>query len=122
LSVLRSATVDTSPDETAGLECTVTLSRTHPSDCGQRQVFARVDDRDRVALVFGESVTLDVKPGRHRLRANNTLFWKKLDFSIEPAEHLEFLLINEERWWTAGMVGLLGSAPLFLRIKKISVK
>jgi hypothetical protein len=93
----------------------------HPTDCGQRQVFARLDDGGRVALAFGERVTLEVLPGRHRLRAHNTLFWKTIDFSIEPAEHLEFLLINEARWWTAGVVGLLGSAPLFLRIRKISL-
>jgi hypothetical protein len=113
---------DHAVEATEGLECTVTLSRDHRSDCGQRQVFARVDDRPQVALVFGERVTLDVTPGRHLLRVNNTLFWKKISFAIEPAEHLEFILINEARWWTAGIVGLLGAAPLFLTVKQISVR
>ena len=108
------------PDDS--LECTVTLSRTHPRDCGQRQVFARIDQGKRIALVFGETVTVEVSPGRHRLRAHNTLFWKTVDFAMEPAEHIEFLFINEARWWTAGMVGLFGSAPLFLTVRKISVR
>jgi len=113
---------DESSTVSEGLECTVTLSRMHPKDCGQRQVFARVDELDRVALLFGEATTLQVLPGRHRLRVNNTLFWKTVDFAIEPAEHLEFVLINESRWWTAGIVGLLGAAPLFLTVKQISVR
>lgn len=114
------------PEETldAGdsLDCSVTLSRVHPSDCGQRQVFARLDDEVRVVLVFGETVTLDVRPGAHVLRVHNTLFWKRLDFTIEPGEHLGFSIINGARWWTAGMAGVLGWAPLFLTVRKTSLE
>ena len=37
------------------LRCLITFSRTHPSDCGQRQVFARLDGGEQVALLYGES-------------------------------------------------------------------
>ena len=104
------------------LRCLITFSRTHPSDCGQRQVFARLDDGKQVALLYGDIVTLEVNPGRHKLRVHNTLFWKNLHFSIEMGERLEFLMINRARWWTAGVVGVLGSAPLFLTVKQISVR
>jgi len=104
------------------LRCLITLSRTHPGDCGQRQVFARLDGGEPVTLLYGETVTLEVNPGRHRLRVHNTLFWKNLQFSIEMGERLEFLIINSARWWTAGVVGVLGSAPLFLTVKQISVR
>jgi hypothetical protein len=113
---------DAKPEVDEGLDCSVTLSRQHRDDCQQRQVFARVDDCERVVLVFGESVTIDVTPGRHRLRVHNTLFWKRLEFTIEPGEHLEFVIINGARFWTAGMAGLLGWAPLFLTVKKLSVQ
>ena len=109
------------PGEVDDLRSTVTIGRTHPSDCGQRQIFARLDDHPRVALLFGDSVTLEVLPGRHRLRVHNTLFWKTIDFAIEPAERLEFQVINSARWWTYGMAGVLGSAPLFLSVRKYSV-
>ena len=104
------------------LRCLITFSRTHPSDCGQRQVFARLDDGEQVALLYGDIVTFEVNPGRHKLRVHNTLFWKNLHFSIEMGERLEFLMINRARWWTAGVVGVLGSAPLFLTVKQISVR
>src|ERR1051326_2795055 len=107
-------------DATDDLRATIGLTRRHPSDCGQRQVFARVDDGPRVALVFGQSVTIEVPPGRHVLFAHNTLFRKRVLFVIEPAEHLEFELVNSARRWTAGMVGVLGAAPLFLTVRQIS--
>ena len=75
-----------------------------------------------MALVYGDIVTLEVNPGRHKLRVHNTLFWKNLQFSIEMGERLEFLMINRARWWTAGVVGVLGSAPLFLTVKQLSVR
>src|SRR5678816_4772392 len=81
---------DLAPSEIRDSRSTVTIGRTHPSDCGQRQIFARLDDHPYVTLLFGESVTLEVLPGRHRLRVHNTLFWKTIDFAIEPAERLEF--------------------------------
>jgi len=109
------------PGDVDDLRSTVTIGRTHPSDCGQRQIFARLDDHPRVTLLFGESVTMEVLPGRHRLRVHNTLFWKTIDFAIEPAERLEFQVINSARWWTYGMAGVLGSAPLFLSVRKFSV-
>jgi hypothetical protein len=113
---------DTRPAEVEDLRSTVTVRRTHPSDCGQRQVFARLDEVHRIVLAFGDEVTVEVKPGRHRLRVHNTLFWKTLVFAIEPGERLEFLAINRAAWWTYGMAGLLGAAPLFLTVKRISLQ
>lgn len=104
------------------LRSTIGLTRRHPSDCGERQVFVRIDGGPRIALVFGESVTIEVAPGSHLLVAHNTLFRKRVPFAIEPAEHLEFELVNSARWWTAGVAGLLGAAPLFLTVRQISAR
>jgi hypothetical protein len=102
------------------LRAFITLSRTHRSDCGQRHVFVRLDGGERVRLAFGDSCTLEVQPGAHHLRIHNTLVWKNIHFTIELGEHLDFLIANEARWWTWGMVAVLGSAPLFLRVEKRS--
>lgn len=108
---------DTALDDATDLQSTICLRREHTSDCGQRQIFVRLDDGPRIALVFGDTVTIEVQPGSHRLFVHNTLFWKRVPFAIEPAEHLEFELINSDRWWTAGVVGVLGAAPLFLTVR-----
>jgi len=124
--VLTSRTVDfeqpggAATDETADeLRTLVTISRTHPKDIGERQVFIKLDDK-RATLVYGQQFTIEIQPGAHHLRVHNTLMWKNVRFTLEPGEHLEFLLINRGRWWTWGVAGVLGAAPLFLTVEKRS--
>jgi len=100
------------------LRTLVTVSRAHASDCQQRQIVARLDGGPKVQLLFGESMTLEVEPGAHHLRVHNTLMWRNISFTIELGEHLEFVAINHARWWTSGMAGVLGSAPLFLKVHR----
>jgi len=107
-------------DQLDDLRAFVTISRAHPQDIGQRQVFLRLDQGDRVPLVFGQSFTAEVRPGAHRLRMHNTLMWRNIRFTIELGEHLEFVVINKAFWWTYGVVGILGAAPLYLKVKKRS--
>jgi hypothetical protein len=102
------------------LRALVTLSRTHRSDCGQRQVIVQLDHGPKAKLAFGDAFTVEVPPGAHHLRVHNTLFWKNVRFTIEPGEHLDFLVRNEARWWTYGLVARLGSAPLLLRVERRS--
>jgi hypothetical protein len=104
------------------LRTSVTISRAHPTDVGQRQVIVRLDDGPRIRMVFGQEFTIELQPGRHKLFVHNTLFWKTTHFTIESGEHIEFIVINTARWWTAGVVGLLGSAPLFLQVVQRSVR
>jgi hypothetical protein len=118
---VRLKTVDrTAPaDEDAidDLRCFVTISRTHATDCGDRQIIVRLDGGECEKLVFGDSFSQEVKPGSHHLRVHNTLMWRNIRFAVEPGEHLEFIVINTSRWWTWGIAGVLGSAPLFLKVE-----
>jgi len=98
--------------------CRVTLSRTDGADVQQRQIYARLDDGPAHALVFGKTITLEVSPGDHVLRANNTLFWKRLTFSISPGQDVEFALINRSGLIGFGFLALLGVAPLTLSIER----
>jgi hypothetical protein len=67
--------------------------------------------------MFGEAFTLEVPPGQHVLKANNTLFWKRLPFTLEPGEHLEFVAINHPGRLALGFLTLMGVAPLYLKIE-----
>ena len=96
----------------------VTISRTDGSDVQQRQIYARIDDGPSHTLIFGDSVTLDVPAGEHRLRANNTLFWKTVTFTAAAGQHIEFALINQAGVLGLGLLALLGVAPLTLAIER----
>jgi len=99
----------------------VTLARTHPRDVGHRQVIVSIDGGPKVTLLYGESVTYELTPGSHHLRAHNTLVWKNVPFHVETGEHLEFLLINRASPLTLGFLAVLGVAPLFLSVHRRSL-
>jgi hypothetical protein len=102
----------------ASAPAVVTLSRTDATDVGQRQIYVRLDDGPTRKLVFGDSYTSSIPAGRHRLRVNNTLFWKSAFFIVEPGERVEFVLVNGAGAFAAGMLAILGVAPLSLVIEE----
>ena len=97
------------------------ISRTHPTDAQQRQVIARLDGGDKITLLYGDSVTVEVPAGGHKLRAHNTLIWRTVRFTVEPGEHLEFIVINKSPAWAFALLALLGAGPLFLKIERRSI-
>jgi hypothetical protein len=113
----RDVVLDPALDAPDDLRCVVTISRNHPNDIGERQVIVRLDGGTREKLYFGQSFSQEVRPGSHHIRFHNTLVWRNLRFTVEPGEHLEFIVINSGRWWTWGMAGVFGSAPLFLTVE-----
>jgi hypothetical protein len=118
---LETASPADAADARDELRTFVTVSRAHPSDVQQRQVVVRIDGGRPATLLFGDSFTLEVPPGTHRLRAHNTLVWKTVTFAVEPGEHLEFIVINRGPAWTYALLAILGAAPLFLTIERRSV-
>jgi hypothetical protein len=85
----------------------------------QRQVYASLDGEPLATMLFGESVTHEIGPGSHRLRLNNTLVWKTIEFDAGPGEHVEFRFANRPGRWTLGFLSLLGVAPLFLTVEQV---
>ena len=96
----------------------VTISRTSPTDVGQRQVVVRLDDGERTNLMFGDTISRDLRPGDHVLHAHNTLVWKRVRFTAAPDEHIEFVVVNRPGRFTLGFLSLMGVAPLFLSIER----
>ena len=96
----------------------LTVTRNLPTDVGQRQVYVSLDGKPFATLVFGQSVTREIDPGPHRLRANNTLVWKTLAFDAVPGEHVEFVLANRTGRWSFSSLALIGVGPLFLNFER----
>lgn len=96
----------------------VIISRTSPTDVGQRQVVVRLDDGERTNLMFGDTITRDLQPGDHVLHAHNTLVWKRVRFTTAPDERIEFVVVNRPGRFTLGFLSLMGVAPLFLSIER----
>ena len=92
----------------------ITVSRTSPQDVRVRQIYVSLDGRTAAELLYGQSFSMEVDPGAHRLRANNTLVWKTITCELEPDEHARFQVVNRPGFGTYLMLGLLGTGPIYL--------
>jgi len=97
---------------------TVTVERKHQNDVRDRQIVVSIDGAPLATLLYGQQVTRDVPPGRHRLKAHNTLFWKHIEVDLQPGEHARFVVINRVGTGTFSLLGMLGVGPLYLTFER----
>lgn len=106
----------------SGLEtawkATITIRRQSKDDVGYREVILLLDGEHLAILHYGDTITREIPPGTHRLKAHNTLFSKTLDFTVNVGEHASFIAENRAGWGTYSMlaffIGFLGAGPLYL--------
>lgn len=106
-------------DAGIGSRARVLIRRTHADDVGQRQIYVRVDDGPTYTLRHGQSAAIEVVPGPHALKANNTLFWKTVRLEVGADEEIEFVVVNKAGATAFGLLALLGVGPLALVIKEV---
>jgi hypothetical protein len=96
------------------------VSRTLSGDVGQRQVYVDLDGRRIATLLVNEAVSHDLSPGPHRLRLNNTLVWKTVEFDAQPGERVEFRFANRAGRLALPFLAVMGVAPLYLVIERMA--
>ncbi|MEZ5319295.1 MAG: hypothetical protein R2752_17975 [Vicinamibacterales bacterium] len=81
-------------------------------------MIVRIDAGESTTMYFGDTMTVDVAAGEHRLRVHNTLVWKTVPFTVADGEHVEFTVVNRSGRLSLGFLALVGAAPLFLTIRE----
>jgi len=94
----------------------ITITRRHPDDVRQRQIVASIDGAPLGTLLYGDTVTRDITPGRRRLRVHNTLFWTTRELNLAPGDHVRFTVVNRAGFGSFSLLGLFGAAPLYLSL------
>jgi hypothetical protein len=74
----------------------------------------------QATLLWGDSVTRELEPRRHRLRIHNTLVWKTIDFTLRPTEQLFFEAANRTGRGTYLMLLVLGVGPLYVTVRRMN--
>ncbi len=105
--------------ETGGPESRVTVSRTSPDDVKQRQIIVKLDGKRLGELMWGDEMSREVEPGRHRLQVDNTWNWKNVDFTLAPGEHAHFQTVNRGGRFTWFLVGTIGVGPMYVHIERV---
>jgi len=98
---------------------TVTVTRTSEADFKSRQLIVWIDGERVATLLWGDSITTELQPGRHRVRVSNTLVWKTLEFDLAPGEQLFFEAINRTGPGTYLMLVVFGAGPLYLTLQRM---
>jgi hypothetical protein len=97
----------------------VTITRTSEEDFKSRQLVVSIDGAHVATLLWGDSITCELAPGRHRLRVHNTLVWKTVEFTLAPREQVFFEAINRSGISTFVLLPVLGMGPLFVTLKRM---
>lgn len=95
----------------------VTVHRTSAADEGSRQIICSIDGVRVGQLLHGQRGTWEVLPGKHELRAYNTLVWKTVSFEVEPGGHVHYTVWNRPWWGHAWYMMFIGPSPLFLGLQ-----
>jgi hypothetical protein len=101
---------------------TITIRRQSTLDVGYREIFVSLDGELLAIVNAGDEITREIKPGPHRIQANNTLFWKTIEFTLAVGEHASFIAINRAGFGTYSVlsffIGFLGAGPLYLTFER----
>lgn len=72
----------------------LTISRNGKADFQDRQVYLFVDEEPWGKLRYGKELSQEIAPGRHRVRAFNTLFSHTIEVDALPGEHVRLHCTN----------------------------
>ena len=97
----------------------VTVTRTSEADFKSRQLVVSIDGEFVAELLWGDSVTRELAPGRHRMRVHNTLVWKTVEFTLAPEEQIFFEAINRMGPGSLFLTLVLGVGPLYVTIQRM---
>ena len=96
----------------------LTVSRDASDDVGDRQIVLSLDSEHWTTLLFGHAATRELPPGSHRLKADNTLFWKTVPFDVGPGEEVRFVVANR-KGPGSGILLLVGAPLYYLRVSRV---
>jgi hypothetical protein len=96
------------------------IVRNHPEDIQDRPVFLWVDgEKWDGVLRYGKIFTRELAPGRHVVRAHNTLFGHTMEFDAAAGETVRFRCENGLTGGGMLMVLMMGVAYLRVRLVRI---
>jgi hypothetical protein len=95
----------------------LTVHRSSEEDARHRQVILSLDGNEIATLLYGQHTTREIPAGHHRLRANNTLVWKTIEFDVAPGDELHVNIVNRAAPGMLALVALFGAGPMYVTME-----
>jgi hypothetical protein len=96
----------------------ISVNRLDERDVRDRQIIASIDGEHIATLLFGETVTREVPPGKHKLLIHNTLFRKRVEVDLRAGEHARFNVVNRASDGIMALLVVFGAAPYYLTVER----
>lgn len=97
----------------------LTVHRSSDEDARHRQVILSLDGHEIATLLYGQHTTREIPAGHHRLRANNTLVWKTIEFEAAPGDDLHVKIANRAAPGMLALVALFGAGPMYVTMEVV---
>ena len=97
---------------------TITIRRTSSSDVRQRQIIVKLDGVNVGEVFYGDTISIPVTEGHHRLRVDNTWNWKTLELDVVAGDHFKFQTVSRAGRFTWFLVSMLGAGPIYVSIQR----
>jgi hypothetical protein len=97
---------------------TITIRRKSPDDVQQRQIIVKLDGESVGELFYGDTISVPVTAGHHRIQVDNTWNWKTLELDVAAGDHLKFQTVSRAGRFTWFLVSMLGAGPIYVSIKR----
>jgi hypothetical protein len=115
----RPVAVGPSEAEDTGGDPGAQLRVSHPeSNVMGRGLRLWLDGEELQALRAGNDLTVEVKPGAHTLRVDNTFKSKTVTFDARPGEQVHYIANNKIGLFGGFLLTVLGSGPMGLVIER----
>ena len=98
-------------------QASIVIRRTAEDDVQQRQIIVKVDGKRVAQLTYGQTVTIPLTTGHHKLTVDNTWNRKSIELNLASGERREFLTRSRSGKFSWFLIGLIGAAPLYVSIE-----
>ncbi len=78
-----------------------------------------LDGEELTHLKAGQSVTLNIEAGRHKLRADNTYQARTVEFDAEAGEQVHYRLTNRVGSFGWFLLSTLGAGPMYVEFQRV---
>ena len=101
------------PNDTSA-SARITVQRNSPEDVQTRQIVISLDGERKGELLFGGSLTVSAKPGRHTLRVDNTWNHKDVDLDLAEGSALRFIVKSTAGQFSRFLLVAFGAGPIYV--------
>ena len=109
------------PDGAQSGAARLTITRDAADDIQDRWVRLWIDGTFWETLRYGMTLSIDLPPGHHRLKAHNTLNGATLEFDASPGEHIKVRCHNSIARGGFLSILMIGVAVIRVRLERVDV-